>query len=71
METWLTPSVDDVEIFLNNVTVFRSDCIQTRRDGGEALHIKSSLKRARQMKHTAYQQNSRNPFQFTLNVYQA
>ncbi len=43
-ETWLTPCVDDVEIFLNNVTVFRSDCIQTRRDGGEALHIKSSLK---------------------------
>ncbi len=25
METWLTPSVDDTEIALNNLTVFRVD----------------------------------------------
>ncbi len=46
-ETWLTPSVDDAEMFLNNVTVFRSDRAQTRRGGGVALYIKSNLKPVR------------------------
>ncbi len=33
--------------------------------------LKSRDMGARQMKHTAYQQNSQNPYQLTLNVYQA
>ncbi len=43
-ETWLTPSVDDAEISLNNFTVFRADRVQTRRGDGVAGYIKSSLK---------------------------
>ncbi len=47
METWLLPSVDDVEISPNNFTVFRTDRVQTHRGGGIALYIKSSLKPVR------------------------
>ncbi len=43
-EKWLTPSFDDDEIFLSNLTIFRADRVQTRRGGGVALHSKSSLK---------------------------
>ncbi len=42
-ETWLTPSVVDAEISLNNFTVFRADRVETRRGGGVALYIKFPL----------------------------
>ncbi len=47
METWLLPSVDDVEISPNNFTVFRAGHVQTHLCGGIALYIKFSLKPVR------------------------